>query len=104
MKLFLTAFAFSTVTVVLSSCETSLRSAPPVTAAIARVKADEPALVEGRKVFLNRCIACHALPDLARYDSARIPRFVGWMSHRAHLTPGQHDALVKYLLAVKSQM
>jgi mono/diheme cytochrome c family protein len=104
MKLLLAAFAFSTVAVVLSSCETTLKSAPPVTAALARGKANEPSLVEGRKVFLNRCILCHALPDLARYDSARIPRIVGWMSGRAHLTPEQHDALVKYLLAVKSQM
>jgi hypothetical protein len=40
---------------------------------------------------------------LARYDSARIPGIVRWMSHRAHLTPEQHDALLKYLLAVKSQ-
>jgi len=104
MKLFLTAFVFSTFAVVLSSCETNLKSAPPVTPAFARGKGDERILAEGRKVFLNRCIGCHALPDLARYDSARIPRFVGWMSHRAHLTPEQHDALVKYLLAVKSQM
>lgn len=104
MKLLLTAFAFSTVAVVLSSCETALKSAPPVTAALARRKADEPTLVEGRKVFVNRCILCHALPDIARYDSARLPGIVGWMSGRAHLRPEQHDALLKYLLAVKSQM
>lgn len=103
MKLLLTAFVFSTFAVVLSSCETNLKSAPPVTAALARVKTDEPKLVEGRKVFVNRCIGCHALPDVSRYDSARIPRIVGWMSGRAHLTTEQHDALVKYLLAVKSQ-
>jgi mono/diheme cytochrome c family protein len=104
MKLFLAAFAFLTFAVVLSSCETNLKSAPPVTAALARGKTNESTLAEGRKVFLNRCINCHALPDLARYDSARIPRIVGWMSGRAHLSPEQHDALVKYLLAVKSQM
>jgi mono/diheme cytochrome c family protein len=100
MKIFLAAFVFSAFAAVLSSCETNLKSAPPVTAALAHGKADESTLTEGRKVFLNRCIGCHALPDLARYDSARIPRIVGWMSHRAHLTPEQHDALVKYLLAV----
>ena len=104
MKLLLTAVAFSTFALVLSSCETNLKSAPPVTAALFRGKADEPILIEGRKVFVNRCILCHALPDVARYDSARIPRIVGWMSGRAHLRPEQHDALVKYLLAVKSQM
>ena len=93
--------------VILASCETSLKSAPPVTAAFidaSRQKmADAPTLEAGRKVFLNRCIPCHALPDMARQDPARIPRIVGWMSHRARLTPEQHEVLVKYLLAVKSR-
>lgn len=103
MKSLLTAVAFSTFAVVLSSCETNLRSAPPVTAALVGVNANERTLTDGRQVFVNRCISCHALPDVTRYDSARIPRIVGWMSGRAHLTPEQHGALVKYLLAVKSQ-
>jgi mono/diheme cytochrome c family protein len=94
--------------VILASCETSLKSAPPVTpafvrAAARREMADAQTLEAGRKVFLNRCIACHALPDVTQQDSARIPRIVGWMSNRAHLTSEQHAALVKYLLAVKSQ-
>ena len=93
--------------VILASCETSLKSAPPVTAAFIdasrQKKTDAATLEAGRKVFLNRCIPCHALPDMARQDSARIPRIVGWMSGRAHLTPEQQEALVKYLLAVKSQ-
>jgi mono/diheme cytochrome c family protein len=94
--------------VILASCETSLKSAPPVTTAFLRAsrqeKADAATLEAGRSVFLNRCIACHALPDMAHQDSARIPRIVGWMSGRAHLNRGQHEALVKYLLAVKSQV
>ena len=104
MKSLLNAFVFSIFAVVLASCETNLKSAPPVTAALVGAKTDKRTLIEGRKIFVNRCISCHALPDVARYDSARIPRIVGWMSGRAHLTPEQHDALVKYLLAVKSQM
>jgi cytochrome c553 len=103
MKSLLVAFAVSTLAVALSSCETNLRSAPPVTAAFVGRSGDERSLTDGRKVFVNRCISCHALPDVAQYDSARIPRIVGWMSGRAHLTPAQQDALVKYLLAVKSQ-
>src|SRR5256885_2458344 len=89
------------------SGKTSLKSAPPVTAAFIRAGrqeiADGRTLEAGRKVFLNRCIACHALPDVTRQDPARIPRIVGWMSSRAHLTPEQHEALVKYLLTVRSQ-
>lgn len=102
MKLLLTTFAVSTCAVVLASCETNLKSAPPVTTALVGVNADERTLTEGRRLFVNRCIGCHALPDVAQYDAARIPRIVGWMSGRAHLTSEQHDALVKYLLAVKS--
>ncbi|HEX4640522.1 MAG TPA: hypothetical protein VH252_04000 [Chthoniobacterales bacterium] len=108
MKRILFFVALPACAVILVSCETGLKSAPPVTAAFVGAdrsgKADAQTLEAGRKVFLNRCIACHALPDVAHYDSARIPRIVGWMSDRARLTPEQHDALVKYLLAVKSQL
>jgi mono/diheme cytochrome c family protein len=61
-------------------------------------------LEAGRKVFLNRCIPCHALPDIARYDARRLPGIVNWMSGRAHLTPEQKEALTKYLLTVKRQL
>ena len=106
MKRFLIALGLPACVVILASCETALKSAPPVTAAFVRAnhqeKADAQTLEAGRKVFLNRCIACHALPDVTRYDSARIPRIVGWMSERAHLRANEQEALVKYLLAVKS--
>ena len=92
---------------VVAGCQSNPRSAPPITESLIRAggreNADGPTLAKGRKVFVNRCILCHALPDIARYDSARLPGIVGWMSGRAHLTTEQHDALVKYLLAVKSQ-
>ena len=87
------ALALPACVVILASCETTLTSAPPVTA-----------LEAGRKVFLNRCIPCHALPDIARYDSERLPGIVSWMSGRAHLTPEQKNALTKYLLTVKAQL
>ena len=107
MKLLFSLVAVPICAVILASCETSLKSAPPVTAAFVRSGIRENAnartLAEGRKVFLNRCIACHALPDVAQYDSARIPRIVSWMSGRAHLTSEQKDALTKYLLTVRSQ-
>jgi hypothetical protein len=93
------------VAVLLTSCETYLKSAPPVTVAFVQAsQADEQTLLEGRKVFLNRCILCHALPEVDRYSSARIPGIVGWMSGRARLTPEQKNALTRYLLTVKSQL
>src|SRR5256714_5947384 len=106
MNRLLVAVIGPTCAVIFASCETSLKSAPPVTAAFIRAgrqeRADAQTLEAGRKVFLNRCILCHALPDVTRQDPARIPQIVGWMSTRAHLTPEQHQALVKYLLMVKS--
>src|ERR1051326_2702950 len=106
MKRLFLPFAPVALAVVLASCETSLKSAPPVTAAFiraARPEGDARTLETGRKVFLNRCILCHALPDVTGYDPARIPRVVGWMSHRAHLSSEEQEALVKYLLTVRSQ-
>ena len=107
MNRFLVAITAPVCAVILAGCETSLKSVPPVTAAFVRAGREEIAdartLEAGRKVFLNRCIACHALPDVTRQDSARIPRVVGWMSSRARLTPEQHEALVKYLLTVRAQ-
>jgi mono/diheme cytochrome c family protein len=107
MNRLLVAVIGPTCAVIFASCETSLKSAPPVTAAFVRAGrreiADARTLEAGRKVFLNRCIACHALPDVTRQDPARIPRIVGWMSSRARLTPEQHEALVKYLLTMRSQ-
>lgn len=92
----------------LAGCETTLTSAPPVTPAFVRAggeqHADAQTLEAGRKVFLNRCIPCHALPEIARYEAERLPRIVNWMSSRAHLTPEQKEALTKYLLTVKAQL
>jgi mono/diheme cytochrome c family protein len=107
-KRLLAALALPACVVILASCETTLTSAPPVTAAFVRAgrheQADAQTLEAGRKVFLNRCIPCHALPDIARYDSERLPGIVNWMSGRAHLTPEQKDALTKYLMTVKAQL
>jgi hypothetical protein len=92
---------------VVTGCQSNLPSAPRVTQSLIRAglreKADGPTLAEGRKVFVNRCILCHALPDIGRYNAARLPGIVGWMSGRAHLTPEQKEALTKYLLTVRSQ-
>jgi hypothetical protein len=92
---------------VLAGCQSNAPSGPPITESLIRAgfreKADGKTLAEGRKVFVSRCILCHALPDIARYNSARLPGIVSWMSGRAHLTPEQKEALTKYLLTVRSQ-
>ncbi|HEX4631330.1 MAG TPA: hypothetical protein VH188_10225 [Chthoniobacterales bacterium] len=92
---------------VVVGCQSTPPSAPPVTQSLIRAgvreKADGPTLAEGRKVFVSRCIVCHALPDIGLYNAARLPGIVGWMSGRAHLNPEQKEALTKYLLTVRSQ-
>src|SRR3954466_10288327 len=93
--------------VLLASCETSSKCAPPVNAAFLqashRKDSDSRALEAGRTIFVNRCIACHALPNVAAHEPTRIPGIVAVMSHRAHLTPEQKELVTKYLLAVRSQ-
>jgi mono/diheme cytochrome c family protein len=96
------------VAIVLAGCQSDLSStAPAITTAFvqagARQNADAPTLTEGRRVYLNRCIQCHALPHVAKYDPVRLKRIVAVMSERASLTPEQHDAVLKYLLTARSQ-
>ena len=92
---------------ILASCEASSQSAPPVNAAFLRAGHQKPSeagtLEEGRAIFVSRCIACHALPNVTNYDATRIPGIVSFMSQRAHLSPEQRDAVTKYLLAVRAQ-
>jgi len=106
MKFLFACTTFAIAGLLLASCQSNLKSAPPITESFlhagVRQNADGPTLAEGRKVFVNRCILCHALPEVARYDSARLPGIVAWMSGRAHLTSAQKEALVKYLLTVRS--
>ena|ERR1700738_933238 len=90
----------------LSGCQSNLSLAPPVSPAFvragAREHADERTLAQGRALFLNRCIQCHALPEVARFDALRLTAIVAKMSGRANLNPKQHEAVLKYLLTARS--
>jgi mono/diheme cytochrome c family protein len=88
-------------------CQSNLSSsAPPITASFIRARFDEKGdastLSKGRELFLNRCIQCHALPEVARFDAHRLTAIVARMSGRANLSPEQHEAVLKYLLTVRS--
>jgi mono/diheme cytochrome c family protein len=91
----------------LGSCETTSSSAPPITAAFVRAGAHQDAdartLAQGRSLLLNRCIQCHALPEVSKFDPPRLTVVVAKMSGRANMNPEQHDAVLKYLLTVRSQ-
>ena len=89
------------------SCQSNLSWAPPVNASFLRAsshpESDTRFLSQGRALFLNRCIQCHALPEVARFDAARLTAIVATMSGRANLSPKHHEAVLKYLLAVQAQ-
>ena len=90
----------------LNGCGSTSSSAPPITAAFVRAgdrqHANAPTLGQGRSLFLNRCIQCHALPEVSRFDASRLSAIVAKMSGRANLSPEQHEAVLKYLLTVRS--
>jgi cytochrome c2 len=92
-----------------AGCQSNLSScAPPVTASFIRAglrhNGNSRTLAQGRAVFLNRCIQCHALPNVARFDAPQLKTIVAQMSGRANLNPEQHEAVLKYLLTVRSTL
>jgi mono/diheme cytochrome c family protein len=107
MKFLVGLGALLAVGLVFASCQSNPAAAPPVTQAFIRAglraNANGETLAEGRRLFLNRCILCHALPEISRYDQERLPGIVGWMSDRAHLSREQQDAVAKYLVTARSQ-
>jgi mono/diheme cytochrome c family protein len=90
-----------------AGCQSNLSLAPPVSPAFIRAgageNADERTLAQGRTLFLNRCIQCHALPEVARFDAPHLTAIVAKMSGRANLSAKQHEAVLKYVLTVRSQ-
>jgi hypothetical protein len=89
----------------LVSCE-STNFVPPVTSQMATARkgqhVDLAMLREGRTLFVHRCIECHTLPVLWRYTTEDWPNIVDSMSHRASLKPAEREAIVAYILAVRS--
>ena len=90
----------------LVACE-SINYVPPVTAQMAPTTTGRPAdvatLRKGRTLLVHRCIECHTLPPLWHYTTEDWPGIVNSMAHRASLKPAEQDAVVAYILAVRSQ-
>jgi hypothetical protein len=59
-------------------------------------------LSSGRSLLLHRCIQCHAPPDAAKLSPERLRNILATMAGRAHLSPEEHEAVLKYLLAARS--
>ena len=90
----------------LVACE-SINNAPPVSPQMAAAIKGRPVnvalLQKGRTLLVHRCIECHTLPPLWHYNTEDWPAIVDSMSHRASLKPAERDAIVAYILAVRSQ-
>ena len=59
-------------------------------------------LNKGRRLFVNRCLECHTLPAIWKYSREDWPEIVNDMSHRASLKPAEREAIIAYILAVKT--
>jgi len=90
----------------LFACE-SANYVPRVTPQMAATKTgrhpDIATLQQGRTLLIRRCIECHTLPPLWHYRIEDWPGIVDSMSHRASLKPAQREAIIAYILAVRSQ-
>jgi hypothetical protein len=96
---------FVALTCLLAGCEMMNYKPPVVTSQMAGARngkhADPTRLQEGRTLFAHRCIECHALPIVWYYNTSDWPKLVDSMSARASLKPGERDAIVAYILAVR---
>jgi mono/diheme cytochrome c family protein len=70
--------------------------------AIAPPDVDFAVVQKGRQLFAHRCIECHTLPPVWRYDTEEWPRIVNAM-HRAALKPAERGAILSYILTIRSQ-
>ena len=90
----------------LASCELT-NYVPPVAFHTATARkgqhVDLAMLSQGRTLLAHRCIECHTLPPLWHYRTEDWPEIVNSMSHRASLKPAEREAIVAYILAVRSQ-
>lgn len=89
----------------LVSCE-STNYVPPATSQMAIARkgqhVDLAMLRNGRALFVSRCIECHTLPVVYRYSVEDWPELVDKMSGRATLKPMERDAIIAYILAIRS--
>jgi uncharacterized protein (DUF2252 family) len=98
--------AFLVVPACLLACE-SVNYVPPVTRQMVAATKGRPVdvalLQKGRTLLVHRCIECHTLPPLWHYKTEDWREIVNSMAHRASLKPAHRDAIVAYILAVRSQ-
>jgi mono/diheme cytochrome c family protein len=104
----LAIFAMPVVCLVdLSSCGTTSFAPPPVRPELAQTSksqhGDIAMLREGRALFVHRCIECHTLPAVSSHSAQQWPRLIDEMAGRASLKPVEREAVLAYILAVRTQ-
>jgi hypothetical protein len=91
---------------VLISCETTRYVPAPITEKMAKKNDGQhigqtATLLEGRTLFVHRCIECHTLPMVWHYRTDDWPKLVDSMSKRASLKPTERDAILAYIIAAR---
>jgi mono/diheme cytochrome c family protein len=93
--------AFTTF-ILLTGCQTGSETVPLITGEAARQSGQSAStLLDGRALFVRRCIECHALPVVSRYRAEVWPAIVARMSARADLKPSERDAITAYVVALR---
>jgi mono/diheme cytochrome c family protein len=86
----------------LTGCQTGSDVVPLIAAEAAQRSGQSAGtLREGRALFVNRCIECHALPIVSRHRAEEWPALVTKMSARADLKPAETDAITAYLVTLR---
>src|SRR5437763_12082954 len=92
----------------LVNCETTRFAPPRVTPEMTMWKknpgVDLATLETGRTLFVSRCIECHTLPAVSRYDAVAWLWLLDDMAKRASLKSDERKALLAYLLAACAQV
>jgi hypothetical protein len=60
-------------------------------------------LSAGHDLFLAKCDGCHSYPDLAAIAEDRWPKILDSMGKKSHLTAEEHDEVLHYVLAARSE-
>ncbi|HYY12920.1 MAG TPA: hypothetical protein VE758_00645 [Chthoniobacterales bacterium] len=85
----------------LTSCQWTRYYTPP---AVVEGNVDLTLVQRGRRLFARRCIECHTLPPIWRYQAEDWPQIVNSMAHRAALRPTEREAIVAYVLAARGRL
>ena len=60
---------------------------------------DAQQLQNGRRLFVSRCLECHTLPRVTKYNREQWPHLVSRMAARANLSAADQKAITLYLRA-----